>query len=125
MLAVVGISAAAIGQNRSKTITAFSQAARWTSIVGPRVITGAVFVAGLILLISGSLPAAEGRMRIVRSLLPLPVVELSHFLGSVVGAMLLVLARGLQRRIDAAWLLTIVLLGFGAVFSLAKVYCRN
>ncbi|MCA9159243.1 MAG: bifunctional lysylphosphatidylglycerol flippase/synthetase MprF, partial [Planctomycetales bacterium] len=120
MLAVVGISAAAISQHRRKAITAVGQAARWTSIVGPRIITGAVFVAGLILLISGSLPAAEGRMRIVRSLLPLPIVELSHFFGSVVGAMLLVLARGLQRRIDAAWMLTIILLGFGAVFSLAK-----
>ncbi len=60
MLAVVGISVSAISQNRHKAIAAASQAVRWTSIVGPRVITGAVFIAGLLLLVSGSLPAAEG-----------------------------------------------------------------
>ncbi len=120
MLAVIGISASTIHQHRHKAIAVANHAVRWTSIVGPRVITGAVFVAGLILLLSGSLPAAEGRMRIVRSILPLPIVELSHFFGSLIGAVLLVLARGLQRRIDVAWLATVFLLGFGAIFSLAK-----
>lgn len=120
MLAVLGISAAAINQHRHNALKFASGVARWASIVGPWIITAAVFVAGLILLVSGSLPAAPGRMHIVRGILPLPVVEVSHFLGSVVGAMLLVLARGLQRRIDAAWLLSIVLLGFGALFSLTK-----
>lgn len=120
MIAVLTISLAAVHQHRHRTRKVVDWAARWASVVGPRVLTAAVFVAGLILLISGSLPAAEGRMRMVRGLLPLPVVELSHFLGSVVGAMLLVLARGLQRRIDTAWWLTIALLACGAVFSLAK-----
>ena len=72
------------------------------------------------LLVSGSVPAAEGRMRLLRDALPLPVVELSHFFGSVVGASLVLLARGLQRRIDTAWVLTIAMLAFGAIVSLAK-----
>jgi hypothetical protein len=33
---------------------------------------------------------------------PLPLVELSHFFGSIAGAALLVLARGLQRRVELA-----------------------
>ncbi len=92
----------------------------WAGLVGPRLITGAIFVAGLILLVSGSLPAAQGRMEIVRRILPLPIVEVSHFLGSLTGAMLLILARGLQRRIDAAWSLTMAMLAIGAVVSLVK-----
>ncbi|TWU56353.1 bifunctional lysylphosphatidylglycerol flippase/synthetase MprF [Rubripirellula reticaptiva] len=91
-----------------------------TRVVAPRIITGAIFVAGLILLISGSLPAAEGRMKFVREAMPLPVVEISHLLGSIIGALLLILARALQRRIDAAWTLTAILLGAGIVVSLSK-----
>ena len=100
--------------------TLASSATGWAQIIGPRIITGAVFLAGLMLLISGSLPTADGRMEIVRRAMPLPVVEMSHFFGSIVGALLLILARGLQRRIDAAWGMTIVLLGFGVVFSIVK-----
>ncbi|MGD9648481.1 MAG: bifunctional lysylphosphatidylglycerol flippase/synthetase MprF, partial [Pirellulales bacterium] len=51
---------------------------------------------------------------------PLPVDEVSHFAGSLVGVALVLLARGLQRRLDAAYHLTAVLLGAGIVFSLAK-----
>jgi phosphatidylglycerol lysyltransferase len=50
----------------------------------------------------------------------LPVIEASHFVASLAGAALLLLARGLQRRLDAAWLLAVVLLATGAAFSLAK-----
>ena len=45
---------------------------------------------------------------------------MSHLLGSVVGMGLLVLARGLQRRIDAAYLLTTAFLVTGIVLSLLK-----
>ncbi len=37
---------------------------------------------------------------------PLPILELSHLLGSAVGVGLLVIAHGLYRRLDAAWWLT-------------------
>ena len=59
-------------------------------------------------------------MDIIRDILPLSAVELSHFLGSIVGAGLIILARGLQRRLDAAYHLTIILFAAGIVFSLAK-----
>jgi len=48
------------------------------------------------------------------------VLEVSHLLASVIGMLLLILARGLQRRLDAAYWLTLVLLLAGAVFSLLK-----
>jgi phosphatidylglycerol lysyltransferase len=120
LLAVTGVAIATIRPHFSRARTVATETWRWTSIVGPRIITGAVFVAGLLLLISGALPAVDGRMQIVRRTLPLPMVELSHFLGSIIGALLLILARALQQRIDAAWGLTTVLLGVGAVVSLFK-----
>ncbi len=131
MLAIVSIAIATVANLRSrspkdygptgqKIQTLASSATSITRIIAPRIITGAIFVAGLILLISGSLPAADGRMKLVREAMPLPLVEISHFLGSIIGALLLILARSLQRRIDAAWTLTVGLLGFGIVVSLVK-----
>ena len=56
----------------------------------------------------------------LRDFLPLPAIEISHFLGSIAGAGLIILARGLQRRLDAAYHFTIILLASGIVFSLVK-----
>ncbi len=71
------------------------------------------------LLISGALPAkrphggssADHRCRSWRPL---------HFIASVVGALLLVVAHGLLRRLKSAWTLATALLASGAVFSVAK-----
>ena len=42
----------------------------------------------------------------------------AHILGSLAGAGLLFLAWGVQRRLDAAYLLTLALLGFGIIASI-------
>jgi phosphatidylglycerol lysyltransferase len=93
---------------------------QWVPELAPRGLTLTTFVAGAVLLLSGATPALGGRLAWLRDFLPLPVVEISHFLGSLIGAALLLLARGLQRRLDAAYLLTAVLLGAGSVVSLLK-----
>lgn len=92
----------------------------WGANIVPHFFAFTTLVAGTILLFSGALPTAQGRMIWLRRSLPLPAVEISHFLGSVVGAGLLILARGLQRRLDLAYLLTVALLFLGVLFSLAK-----
>jgi len=78
------------------------------------------FAAGAVLLVSGALPAMHGRMGLLGKLLPLPMIEASHFLGSLSGAALLLLAHGLQRRLDSAWWLTTLLLVAGIAFSILK-----
>ena len=93
---------------------------RWSSILVPHVLAFTSFVAGAILLFSGALPAAHGRLAWLKDILPLPAIEISHFLGSLVGAGLLILARGLQKRLDAAYHLTIVLLTAGIIFTFLR-----
>jgi phosphatidylglycerol lysyltransferase len=93
---------------------------RWVPALVPNVLALTTFVGGTILLISGATPAARGRMHWLADLLPLPVIEASHFLASIAGIGLVLLARGLQRRLDAAYHLTVLLLGAGIVFSLLK-----
>lgn len=75
---------------------------------------------GFLLLLSANTPMEASRRGGLEDFLPLPFVEASHFVSSIAGAMLIVLARGLQRRIQAAWWLTVFLTAAGMVFSLAK-----
>lgn len=94
--------------------------APWFTALLPPFFAGLTLVCGAILLFSSATLALPGRMAILHDVLPLPVLEVSHFMSSVIGMLLLILARGLQRRLDAAYVLTLVLLVAGAVFSLLK-----
>jgi phosphatidylglycerol lysyltransferase len=93
---------------------------RWVSPVLPQVLAFAAFAAGAILMFSGAMPALNQRLAWLQQFLPLPFIELSHFIGSLAGMGLLLLARSLQRRLDAAYVLTISLLGIGIIASLLK-----
>ena len=74
------------------------------------------FLAGAILLFSGATPARAGRMGWLNNILPLPFVEASAYFASLAGVALIVLARGLQRRLDAAYHFTVWLLAGGIVW---------
>jgi phosphatidylglycerol lysyltransferase len=88
--------------------------------VAPPLLSAIIFAGGALLLFSGATPELPHRLAWIRKFLPLPLQELSHFLGSLAGLALLLLARGIQRRLDSAYHLTIALLAAGIVFSLAK-----
>jgi phosphatidylglycerol lysyltransferase len=92
----------------------------WLSALTPQASALAVFGAGAVLLFSGATPGVGNRLAILHHVVPLPVLELSHLLGSAVGVALLVLANGLYRRLDAAWYLTMWLLCAGILLSLLK-----
>jgi phosphatidylglycerol lysyltransferase len=103
------------------------QARRMTAAFGsltaelvPRLLAVFVFLAGAVLLFSGATPAEHTRLRWLEGFLPLGVLEVSHFLGSVVGVGLLLLSRGIARRLDASWHLAVVGLVLGMLASLFK-----
>lgn len=92
----------------------------WTAAVVPRLLAIITFLAGALLLFSGATPAVAGRLQWLSAWIPLPVVELSHFIDNLAGVMLLILARGVERRLDAAYHLTIAMLIAGIVLSLLR-----
>ena len=103
------------------------QAARAGAFLGwlseeitPRVLAVFTFLAGAGLLFSGATPAAPGRLAWLDDLLPLGVIEASHFLGSLVGAGLLLVSQGLSRRLDAAYYLAVGGIALGIAASLFK-----
>ena len=79
-----------------------------------------VFMCGAMLLVSGALPAAPGRMDTLATVLTLPISEMAHVAASLIGVMLLFVALGLYRRLDGAFWAARLLLVAGALLSIAK-----
>ena len=86
----------------------------------PLVMGAMSFGGGLVLLLSGALPAVHGRMRELIHLLPLPFIEGSHLAASLVGTALLLVAPALVARLESGMRVARLLFMFGAAFSLAK-----
>ena len=93
---------------------------RFVAPLAPRIGGTLIFLAGLVLLISGATPAIDERLAALRHVLPLPIIEASHLLGSIAGLGLLVLSRALFRRVREGYRLTIWLLAAGIATSLLK-----
>ncbi len=92
----------------------------WVPALLPHVFALLALISGAILLFSAATPGVETRLEWLGHFIPLSVLEISHLISSLIGAGLLLLARGLQRRLDAAWLLTVIFLGAGITASLLK-----
>jgi phosphatidylglycerol lysyltransferase len=86
----------------------------------PQVFALLLMLGGGVLLFSGATPGLEGRLKWLVYFVPLPVMEVSHMLGSVAGVALLFLSQAVHRRIDAAYFATIAVLVLGIVASLGK-----
>ena len=87
---------------------------------GPQLLSATVFLAGSILLLSGATPGIDRRMAFLAHAIPEPLLEFSHLTGSMIGLGLLVLARGLYRRVDAAWWMTLLLMAGGVLAEMLK-----
>jgi phosphatidylglycerol lysyltransferase len=98
----------------------FAPIGRLVEQLTPRALSILTFLGGVLLLVSGATPAAPGRLSTLHGALPLAVIEISHFLGSIVGAALLVLSHGLKRRLDAAYFLAVTAVAIGIAVSLLK-----
>lgn len=94
--------------------------------LSPRLMAALALVAGLWLLVSGVTPVTADAREMLETLqLPLPLIEASHFLGSVAGLGLLLVARGLLHQLDAAWWAALVLSVVAAVLALPKGIALN
>ncbi len=77
--------------------------ARAAGRLSPLFLAALTAIGGMLLLASGVTPASREAQELLSLHVPLPLVEASHFLGSVAGLLLLFVARGLLYRLDAAW----------------------
>ena len=88
--------------------------------LSPLLLATLTFIAGGWLLVSGVTPASPEATDLLALHVPLPLVEASHFIGSVAGLAMLVVARGLLHRLDAAWWAAFLLAIVAAVLAMPK-----
>jgi phosphatidylglycerol lysyltransferase len=105
---------------RDRINPVLSQIGKAVSAIAPMMIAGIVLIAGAVLLLSGATPSIGTRVRGLHHWVPLPFIEVSHFLGSIAGAALLIVARGLYRKLDSAWWIATFLIATGIFTSLIK-----
>lgn len=79
-----------------------------------------VFVSGLILLLSASVPGIIGRLKLAQEILSSPIMNVSHQLSVTTGFLLLGLSRGIEYRVKWVYHITLVVLSFAIVFTLFK-----
>jgi phosphatidylglycerol lysyltransferase len=120
LIAVAVLAAIEAGVIRGKLTARFVGSAKAIKAIVPPVAAAVVFISGVVLLFSGATPGVPDRLELLEDWLPLTVVESSHFLGSLAGLALLVIAHGLQRRLFSAWAVAVAVLFAGAAFSLVK-----
>jgi phosphatidylglycerol lysyltransferase len=72
------------------------------------------------LLTSGATPSAPDRFVALISIAPAILVEISHFISSILGVVLVMLAFGLRSRLDAAWSGAMVVALAAAVLAILK-----
>lgn len=101
----------------------FARGKRVTAVLLPLIpylFSLGTFIAGSILLWTGSLPVPVGYLQFLGKYIPLSLVEFSHFMGALTGMALIFLSQGLRRKIDTAWFLTCILLAAGIFFSILR-----
>lgn len=92
----------------------------WFPGLVPHAAAFVAYLGGGVLLVSGAVPAIRSRLEAVNEVLPLFVSDTSHFFSVMIGALLILVAHGLQRRLRAAYVTAAGLLAAGVVLSLLK-----
>lgn len=119
-LAALGLLAFEAWRARSAVSAVAGTTFLVTRRVVPPLMATLVFFGGIVLLVSGNVPSLDARAGFLSRVLPLPFAEASHLLASLSGLLLVILARGLYKRIALARIAAIVVLLAGAAFSFLK-----
>lgn len=120
LIAVVGLAVVWSKSQRQAVAQTATWAFRFARPVVPLAAAGVAILAGTLLLISGNLPADTARLGVLRDVIPLSFIEASHLAGSVAGLLLIVISRGLYRKLYRAWVIAMTLMAAGIVASLLK-----
>ena len=94
---------------------------RFAVRLSPSLLAALTLIAGILLIVSGVTPFTDdARGMLVALHVPLPLIEASHFIGSVAGLGLVLVARGILHRLDVAWWIALGLALVAAVLALPK-----
>ena len=109
-----------VSQRRHQVVQWGNAFGTLTASVAPKLLALFVMLGGGVLLASAATPADGPRLALALAIVPLPLVELAHFVAALSGAMLLIAAWGLSRRLAAGYRLALAGLAIGIMLSLVK-----
>lgn len=87
---------------------------------GPIIAAAVTLATGVMLVASASTPSVPVRLMRLMSIAPVELIEISHFVSSVLGLALVLLAFGLRARLGAAWAATLAALLAATPLTLLK-----
>ena len=120
MIAVAAVGCREIWAKRHWAQMTVDGTSRAWSAIAPRLAGMSALAGGFVLMLSATIPMEPHRMQLLEEFVPLPFVEASHFLSSIAGTVMIIVASGLLRRVRAAWWIAVVMAAGGIVFSLLK-----
>ena len=91
-----------------------------TDVWGVRFAAIVVALMGVVNVLSAVTPSLVDRLAVLRQYLPLEVRHGGHLTAALAGFALLILAHGLGRRKQVAWMVTLIVLGVSAISHLVK-----
>ena len=100
--------------------TLLHDAGRWLSVLSPIITSYLTFLAGIVLLVSSTLPSRASDIAWLARLLPDELILLGHLVCAVSGCLLLFVAFGLGQRQKYAFRYAVVFLCLGIVGALMK-----
>ncbi len=86
----------------------------------PLLLAALALILSAMLVFSSVTPTPDDNLAFLAGYVPLPVIEGAHFLASLLGLVLVIVARGLARRLDSAWWAALVVAVIALLFSLLK-----
>lgn len=120
LIAVIALAVAWAVAQRNTIATISGWAYRLILPMVPIAASGITLLAGTILLVSGNLPGDAARLHVLSDIIPVTFIEVSHLAGSVAGLLLIVISRGLYRKLHRAWLIAMGLMVIGFLASMIK-----
>lgn len=120
VLAILVVTATELRQFSASPIA--KGVVRTAGRLAPTLLATLALVLGAMLVLSSVTPTPGDNLDLLAGLLPLPVVEGAHFLASILGLMLVVVARGLSQRLDGAWWGALAIALIALILSLAKAF---
>ena len=115
MLALALVVAHEVAEHRTKLLKLSQKGVAWGSRLVPQAVGAVVFFVGAYLAIGAAIPLSPREETLLDSVIPVPLLEMSHLLSSAIGVGLLLIARGLYRRLHGAYRATLLLLAIGSV----------
>ncbi len=119
----LAIAAAGLTVAEARRFTTHGPAAaalRAMAGLAPQALAALALVLGAMLVFSGVTPARGIDLEWLGTFIPLTMIEGAHFLGTVLGAVMMISARGIAFRLDGAWWTAMVAACAALVLSLIK-----